>query len=353
MNFIGVDVHKEKLTVASIDEKLNIEFIDNMIPDGLLNYLKNKEVSVIAVDAPYKLNYGFMNNDQYRMTLNCKLKGHYNKKVSEYELSRRGINPFSTPGSMDEITGWKGWIKTGFNLYTRIEELGYIEISDRKYNNTIQGFIEVFPHACFTVLLEYIPSPKDTDKGLKERFDILEKSGFKGLEKILFGSGRHGKTDKLDALVAAYTGYLTYIGNVTFIGNVDEGQIVLPTCALKESYKRLKKLTIPKATSFPVLQFERNKDGLVYDYINVDSVLWLKHFTPINSSPPICNLIVGNINNRIKVIITNDQSEGIEVELELLKNRKDGLKVCIEDKVKLADFWGRNGDNRKYIISIV
>jgi len=59
------------------------------------------------VDAPYKLNHGFMNNDEYRMDLNCKLKGHYNKKVSEYELSRRGINPFSTPGGMDEITGWK------------------------------------------------------------------------------------------------------------------------------------------------------------------------------------------------------------------------------------------------------
>ena len=41
MRFIGVDVHKEKLTVASIDERLSIEFIDNMIPDGLLNYLKN------------------------------------------------------------------------------------------------------------------------------------------------------------------------------------------------------------------------------------------------------------------------------------------------------------------------
>jgi len=43
--------------------------------------------------------------------------------VSEYELSRRGINPFSTPGSMDEITGWKGWMKTGFNLYSKLEEL--------------------------------------------------------------------------------------------------------------------------------------------------------------------------------------------------------------------------------------
>ena len=33
--------------------------------------------------------------------------------------------------------------------------------------------------------------------------------------------------------------------------------------------------------------------------------------------------------------------------LELLKNIKDGLKVCIEEEIKLADFWGSNGDKRK------
>jgi len=92
-----------------------------------------------------------MNNDAYRMILNCKLKGHYNKKVSEYELSRRGINPFSTPGSMDEITGWKSWMKTGFNLYTKLEELGYKEIIINKYNNDIQGFIEVAKQIVVTI----------------------------------------------------------------------------------------------------------------------------------------------------------------------------------------------------------
>ena len=352
MKFIGVDVHKERLTVASIDENLNIEFISNMVTNDLVHFLKDKEVYVIAVDAPYKLNYGFMNNDAYRIALNCKLKGHYNKKVSEYELSRRGINPFSTPGSMDEITGWKSWMKTGFNLYTKLEELGYKEIIINKYNHDIQGFIEVFPHACFTVLLDYIPSPKDTAKGLEERIDILENVGFKGIEKILNGCGKHEKTDKLDALIAAYTGYLTYIGKVTCVGNVQEGQIVLPTNNLKESYKRLKKLEIPKVTYSQALEGEINKNNLVYEYMNVDSVLWLKYFTPINSSPPIYNYIEGNLNDRFKVIITNDQNQGIEVELELLKNRKDGFKVCIEHKVKLAEFWGSHGDKKKYFISM-
>ncbi|HEY8890508.1 MAG TPA: DUF429 domain-containing protein, partial [Clostridium sp.] len=199
--------------------------------------------------------------------------------------------------------------------------------------------------------LGYIPSPKDTAKGLKERIDILENSGFKSIEKILYGSGKHEKTDKLDALVAAYTGYLAYIGNVTFIGNIKEGKIVLPTNDFKESYKRLKKLVIPIVTSSSVLEGEKDISNL-YEYINVDSVLWLKYFTSINSSPPIYNLIEEISNDRFKVTITNDQNQNIEVELEPLKNRKDGLKVCREHKVKLAEFWGSHGDKKKYFISI-
>ena len=45
---------------------------------------------------------------------------------------------------MDEITGWKDWMKTGFNLYAKLEELGHKEIIINKYNHDILGFIEVF-----------------------------------------------------------------------------------------------------------------------------------------------------------------------------------------------------------------
>jgi predicted nuclease with RNAse H fold len=353
VNFIGVDVHKEKLTVANIDKNLNIELIDNMDTQELIEYVKNRENLIIAVDAPYKLNHGFMSNDQYRMALNCKLKGHYNKKVSEYELSRRGINPFSTPGSIDQITGWKDWMKTGFNLYAKLEELGYKEISINRYKENIHGFIEVFPHACFTVLLDYIPSKKDTAEGLKERIDILEKVGFKDVDKILQGSGKHEKTDKLDALVAAYTAYLTYKGSVTFVGDLREGHIVLPTINLKDSYKRLKVIIEPEVITSSVVEGEKTKFSLSYEYVNVDSVLWLKYFTPLNNSPAISGIIQLNATDNIRASIRNEQGESIIVELEPLMNRVDGLKVCKDYKVKLNSFWGSHGDKKKYIISIV
>jgi len=133
--------------------------------------------------------------------------------------------------------------------------------------------------------------------------------------------------------------------NIEFIRNIAANDF-------KEVYKRLKKLVIPIVTSSQGLEGEKDISNL-YEYINVDSVLWLKYFTPINSSPPIYNLIAGTSNDRFKVIITNDQNQNIEVELELLKNRKDGLKVCIEHKVKLAEFWGSHGDKNKYFISMI
>lgn len=353
MNFIGVDVHKDILTVANINEKLDIEFIRNIDTEEFINYLKNRKILIIAIDAPYKLNLGLMNDAEYRRNLNKKLNGHYNKKVSEYELSRRGINPFSTPGSIDEIKGWKSWMNTGFNLYSRLHELGYREIGRDLTKNINGNFIEVFPHACFTVLLGYIPSKKHTAEGLRERIGILQTLGFNNLEELLCGCGNHEKTDRLDALVAAYTAYLAHSDNVIFVGDHNEGRIAVPTTILNDSYKRKNQLISSQFTSTVSIPNESNKFNVLYEYINADSVLWLKYFRPVNSSPPIKDIIRENLNDKIKVCITNEEDKSIIVELVPLINRADGLKVSKEYKSKLYKFWGSHGDKRKYYIAII
>ena len=60
-----------------------------------------------------------MNDEKYRISIGRIIKGHYNKKVSEYELSRRGINPFSTPDSMEKIRSRNdlSWMENGFWIY--------------------------------------------------------------------------------------------------------------------------------------------------------------------------------------------------------------------------------------------
>ena len=67
----------------------------------------------------------------------------------------------------------------------------------------------------------------------------------------------------------------------SFIGDVDEGQIALPIRSIKDSYKRNKKEQKTVAKEF-------RDDGLYeYEFLHNDSVLWLKHFIPLNNSPDI------------------------------------------------------------------
>lgn len=98
---------------------------------------------------------------------------------------------------------------------------------------------------------------------------------------------------------------------------------------------------------------ENNKYSHSYEYINVDSVLWLKYFKPLGNSPAISSFTGGNTTDMIRVNITNEQGESVVVELEQLTNRNDGLKVNEEYKSKLKSFCGSHGDKRKYIISII
>jgi hypothetical protein len=143
MKFIGIDVHEKRFTAACIDERLDISYIGDMGMSEIIEFISIEKPAVIAIDAPYGINLGLMNDEGYRHDLNPNLKGHYNKKVSEYELSRRGITPFSTPGSMDEITGWKSWMKSGFYLYESIEKFGFNRLDDNEEHGC--GIVEVFP----------------------------------------------------------------------------------------------------------------------------------------------------------------------------------------------------------------
>lgn len=233
--FIGIDVHLKDLMVAVLDEELNICLLASFEIEQVEELLKEAGPSIIGIDAPYKLNQGLMNNEAYRKQLAVGLKGHYNKKVSEYELSRRNIQPFSTPGHISKLIGWNMWMWTGFKLYKYLENLGYKSISSTQESLPIEGFGEVFPHGCFTTMLGYIPSAKHTDGGLLERVLLLKDLGIKEVEMWVTGS-KQVRGDKLDALVAAYTAYLVSKQQVSFVGDRSEGEIILPVLTLEDKY---------------------------------------------------------------------------------------------------------------------
>lgn len=348
MKFIGIDVHEKRFTAACINEKLDISYIGDMGMNEIIEFIAAEKPGVIAVDAPYGINLGLMNDEEYRQNLTPNLKGHYNKKVSEYELSRRGITPFSTPGSMDEITGWKSWMKSGFYLYEGIEKLGFNRLDGNENHGC--GIIEVFPHACFTTLLGFIPDKKLSDAGRNQRLAVLEKVGFTNISTFLQGT-KHVIGDKMDALIAAFTALSAYNGEATFVGDRKEGQIAVPVIDLKDKYKKV----IGKAEE-KTAEFEKTgMNCFEYRYLNVDSILWLKYFKPIGHNIDIYSVIDFKSTPNLRVnakIFSEDNCSSVEVVLEAISKSIHGMKPAFGYKDKLRDFWGSHGDKKNYRVIV-
>ena len=110
----------------------------------------------------------------------------------------------------------------------------------------------MYPHACFSVLLEHLPLPKRSLEGRIQRQLILYKYELNIPDPMhLFEEiTRHRllqgylpidnlyQVEELDALVAAYTAWMagTQPDQVTFQGDSREGQIVLPIAELQHRY---------------------------------------------------------------------------------------------------------------------
>lgn len=239
MILLGLDVHLNSTVVAAINKDMEIIMLKEMEDDELIKYVKDIKEAIIAIDAPLGLNLGLMDDESYRRKIGVAPGVHYNKKVSEYELARRGLNVFSTPGKIRDIKGWKRWMKKGLELYKKLKDLGYEKINEKNYCQLKKGMIEVFPHASFITLSGRKLESKAKDKGQKERIKLLEDLGFNRVGNIITGT-KSEKADKIDALVAAYTALAIYKNKATFLGDVKEGQIAVPVSKIEESYGKRK-----------------------------------------------------------------------------------------------------------------
>jgi predicted nuclease with RNAse H fold len=127
--YVGIDVHLRRFTIACLDEDLQIQFIEDFSLDELLERIESVSPLIIGVDSPLGLNNGLMDDEQYRKKLRLETNTHHNKKVSEYELTRRGISLYSTPDSVDGVSGWKSWMGTGMQFFEKIKPMGYIHVN--------------------------------------------------------------------------------------------------------------------------------------------------------------------------------------------------------------------------------
>jgi hypothetical protein len=248
--FIGIDPtagHKP-FAYAALDVELRLLALGKGSLDEVLAFLAGQRSAYVAVSAPRRPNQGLMNKPQIRESLSpVPRPGRWTDfRLSEYQLRQHNITCPQTPSDESKSTNW---MKMGFTLFKRLELLGYCPYPG---DDSLLQSIEVYPHACFSVLIGKIPFPKNTLEGRIQRQLVLYQQNLRIADPMLFFEeitahrlmqgmlpmdGLY-EQDELDALVSAYTAYISAVHpeQTTMLGDPLEGQLVLPTAELKRRY---------------------------------------------------------------------------------------------------------------------
>lgn len=250
ITYIGIDptAGKRPMVYAALDNDLRLLALDRGSLDDVLAFVAGQRQAAVAVNAPLCPNQGLMAREKVRQHLfPTPRPGRWmNFRVVEYQLRQHNIR---VPQTASREQDCPNWMRTGFTLYHRLDNLGY-----RPYptDESKHQYLEVYPHACYAVLLDQNPLPKRTLVGRLQRQLVLherrlnvhdpmrffeEITRYRLLKGILPSEILY-TSEELDALVAAFTAWLAtaHPEQVTRIGDPKESQIVLPVAELKERY---------------------------------------------------------------------------------------------------------------------
>jgi hypothetical protein len=192
MIVIGIDLagsERRNTGICILNKNLEAKCFVVHKDEEILDLIEKFKPDLIAIDAPLSLPKG-------RKSLDRREKIHF--RECDKKLFELGIKFFPiTLGPMRMLT------KRGIKLRRILEKKGY-------------KVIEVYPGATQDILK--IPRKNASLKKLK-----------KGLEKFEIKIERRELThDELDAITAAYTGYLHLKGMSVSLGNDNEGTIIIP-----------------------------------------------------------------------------------------------------------------------------
>jgi Protein of unknown function (DUF429) len=249
-SFIGVDptAGKRPIVYAALDSELHLLALGKGDLDQVLAFIAGHQQAYVAVCSPRRPGKRVMEIPEIREQISpVPRPGRWTKfRLAEYQLRKRHISIHQTPVEEQDCPNW---MKVGFNLYSRLEGLGYQYFPAHESRHQL---LEVYPHACYTVLLGLVPFPKSTLEGRIQRQLVLydqqlnvpdpmrlfeEITRYRLLKGILPVEHLYSPGE-LDALVGAYTACIaaTRPEQTTLIGHPDEGLVVLPCAELKMHY---------------------------------------------------------------------------------------------------------------------
>jgi hypothetical protein len=248
--YIGIDptAGDRPLTYVALDQDLGLLAIGQGDMEEVLAFVAGQRSAIVAVCAPSSPNQGLMDRAEVRDRLSPPPRpGRWrNFRVVEYQLRQHNIYMPQTSAKAEDCPRW---MQQGFILYRRLEHLNYRGFPQKE---AAHQCLEVYPHACYAVLLEQLPLPKRSLEGRIQRQLILYKNDLnipdpmhifqeitrhRLLQGILPIENLY-QVEELDALVAAYTAWMagTQPDQVSIMGDSMEGQIVLPVAEILSRY---------------------------------------------------------------------------------------------------------------------
>lgn len=248
--FIGVDptAGHRPFAYAALDNDLRPLALGEGHLEDILAFAAGQRQAWVAVCSPRRPNQGVMTRQEVRRSLSpMPATGRWvDFRLADYLLRQHGI---LIPQTSARAEACSNWMQMGFSLFRGLERLGY---HTHPASDADLQSLEVYPYACFTVLLETLPFQKYSLEGrLQRQLALYERkvklpdpmlvfeeiTRFKLLRGILPLDQLY-QAGELDALVAAYTAWLAanHPEQTLVIGDPQEGQIVLPAAELKTRY---------------------------------------------------------------------------------------------------------------------
>lgn len=249
--FIGIDptAGKKPFSYAALDNSLHLLALGQGTMEEVLAFTAGQRQAFTAVCAPRRPNQGLMDRAEVRQQLIPPPRpGRWsNFRIAEYQMRQHNI---TCPKTASQEKECPTWIQVGFTLYHRLEGLGYHAFPAS--GESLQ-WLEVYPHACYCVLLGQTPFPKNTLEGRIQRQLALYDQELKVPDPMRFFEEitRHRllqgilplqelySQGELDALAAAFTAWLaaSHPERTSRLGDPEEGLVILPAAELKPHYR--------------------------------------------------------------------------------------------------------------------
>ena len=224
---MGVDVSLGRgLDVALLEDARVVQTWARVGTEGLKELLTELRPDAVGIDAPPKPGLGLLRDEDERGRLPVPPAPgrHLDRRVAEYELSRRGIGSHQTPRDEARLFSW---MTAGFEAFAAAAGAGY-ELFLGEGSARERAF-EVFPYASYVAMSGCL-SPGRRWR-LVWRRDVLRLAGVTGLAE-------DARIDTVDAACAALTAERFLADGGSWLGHPLEGVIVLPVAALRDAYHR-------------------------------------------------------------------------------------------------------------------